>query len=614
MIRVDVRMSRVKWLAAILVAGCAAIGCDDDGGRSLPLPPPSTTLQNPCPASSVTTALNGDGLTRARSKSSGGVVHGDPRGMLGDVLWRHRAGAPLRTALGGVTSRATEDVGEIAVIQDEGDVITPANAFDLQLVGLRYAPRTGGGYDVSRTDAAFRAALGDAVTLADDDSVSRNVPFTFNFYGRPQTLAWVNSDGNITFGIRDTAITSRSISRLLSGAPRVAAFFADLDPSAGGTVFVRAAADAFTATWCGVRVFDSSRQITVQTSFFPDGSIEMKYAGAPASTAGDGIAAISPGNTDAFLPVDLSATATGTIAGNPGALGERFALRPDLDLPALARKFYRTHADRYDQLVIWTDEELTPEDAFAFEVTVANDIAGIGFDRFDASGQFGSNDLSSLVQMDAISNFPEDPSAKFLGENSTLSVMGQEVGHRWLAFLHFSDHNRQNSQALLGRDSGHWSFFFNSDASVMEGNRIQDLGGGTFRTTAAVERYSLLDQYAMGLVRDIDVPSTFYVENPTGLPANIAADSAPRVGVTFSGTRRDVLINDVIEVMGARQPSSADSPRVFRQAFLFVVGRGRTAAPAAIAKIDRIRRAWEPFFARAVDNRARVETRLSSGT
>jgi len=260
------------------------------------------------------------------------------------------------------------------------------------------------------------------------------------------------------------------------------------------------------------------------------------------------------------------------------------------------------------------DEVMTPEDAFSFEVTVANDIAGIGLDRFDASGEFGSNDLSSLVQMDAISKFPDDPATKFLGENNTLSVIGQEVGHRWLAFLHFSDHNRQNSEALLGRDQAHWSFFFNSDASVMEGNRIEDLGGGTFRTTAAVERYSLLDQYAMGLVRDIDVPSMFYVESPTGLPANTAADSAPRVGVTFSGTRRDLLINDVIEVMGARQPSSANSPRVFRQAFLFVVGRGRTAAPAAIAKIERIRRAWEPFFARAVDNRGRVETRLSPGT
>ena len=338
----------------------------------------------------------------------------------------------------------------------------------------------------------------------------------------------------------------------------------------------------------------------------------MKYAGSPTLTAVDGIAAVSPGRTETFLPVDLSTSATRNISGGSGAIGERFSLRPDLDLVALSRKFYRTHGDRFDQLVVWTDEIMTPEDAFSFEVTVANDIAGIGLDRYDESGQFGSNDLSSVVQMDAISKFPDDPATKFLGENNTLSVMGQEVGHRWLAFLHFSDHNRQNSAALLGRDEAHWSFFFNSDASVMEGNRIQDLGGGMFRTTGAVERYSLLDQYAMGLVRDIDVPSMFYVENPSA--PGITAESGPRVGVTVSGTRRDVLINDVIEVMGARQPSSANSPRVFRQAFVFVVGRGRTAAPAAVAKIDRIRRAWEPFFLRAVDNRARVETRLNPGT
>ena len=75
-----------------------------------------------------------------------------------------------------------------------------------------------------------------------------------------------------------------------------------------------------------------------------------------------------------------------------------------------------------------------------------------------------------------------------------------------------------------------------------------------------------------------------------------------------------MLISDVIEVMGPRQPSADDSPRVHRQAFLFVVGRGRTAAPADLAKIDRIRRAWETFFAQATDGRGRAETRLNSGT
>jgi len=341
----------------------------------------------------------------------------------------------------------------------------------------------------------------------------------------------------------------------------------------------------------------------------------MKYASGSTFTATDGIAAISPGRTTQFSPLNLSATSSGSLAGNAGAVGERFAQRPDLDLVALAHKFYRTHGDLYDQLIVWTDDVMTPEDAFSFEITVANSISGIGVESFNFSSDFGSRgQLNSVVQMDAISKFPEDPTARFLGENNTVSVMGQEVGHRWLAYLEFSDHNRQRSQALLGRDQAHWSFFFNSDASVMEGNRIQDLGGGSFRTVGAVEHYSLLDQYAMGLVRDIDVPPMFYVENPTNASGNQDQTSAPRIGVTFSGTRRDVLINDIIDVLGRRQPTPDATPRVYRQAFLYVVSNGRTAAPAATTKIDRIRTAWESFFARATDNRARVETRLQPGT
>ena len=119
--------------------------------------------------------------------------------------------------------------------------------------------------------------------------------------------------------------------------------------------------------------------------------------------------------------------------------------------------------------------------------------------------------------MDWIGKYPEDPLQKFLGENSTVSVLGQEVGHRWLAYLEFRDHTGARSEALLGRDQAHWSFFFDSDASVMEGNDIEDQGGGPFRTTAAVKRFSRLDQYAMGLVSASQVPTFFYVENPTNV-------------------------------------------------------------------------------------------------
>jgi hypothetical protein len=276
----------------------------------------------------------------------------------------------------------------------------------------------------------------------------------------------------------------------------------------------------------------------------------------------------------------------------------------------LTKKFYASHPDNYDQLVLWTDSPIIT-DAFAYETTVKNEIGGIGVDTYDLTSDFGSaGRLRSIVVMDWLGKYPDNPTQKFLGENNTLSVMGQECGHRWLAFLEFRDHNGQRSQALLGRDLAHWSFFFDSDASVMEGNDIQDLGGGAFKTVAAVQRYSLLDQYAMGLVPDSAVPPFFYVESPTNMSANRTPESAPEVGITFNGTRRDVLIQDVIAVLGPRTPSAAESPRVHHQAFLFVVSAGKTPASIDVAKEDTIRRAWEGFFPQATDNRMQAVTTL----
>ena len=523
-----------------------------------------------------------------------------------DALWTHRQ----RIALTGeraaeTTGRDSVDIGEIAVVQDEGDLIAPPNQIDVRNTGLRFSRNASGGYDVRRIDGAFRTTLGTRITLSDDDSRQVNVPFSFPMYGRGQTTAFVNSDGNITFEVEDRASTDRNVARLLTGPPRVAPFLADLDPSAGGRVFANAAADQYTVTWCGVRGFDSTLTVTTQATLLPDGTIEMKF-GDVAIT--DAIVGLSPGRTGDFTPVNLSEN--GPTSGGAAAVGERFADSAQLDTVEIARKFYRTHPDNYDQLVVWTDAPLI-DDAFAFESTVANEISGIGVGLFDASRDFGSaGRLRSFVVMDDINKYPDNPLQKVLGENTTVSVLGQEAGHRWLAFLEFRDRNGNRSTDLLGRDDAHWSFFFDSDASVMEGNDIEDLGGGSFQTVAAVERYSLLDQYAMGLVPPSAVPSFFYVENPTNVPGNRDRTDAPRVGVRFNGTRRDVVIEDIIAIHGPRNPPSAQSSRVHRQAFLFVVGAGRTPGNAQVEKVDRIRREWESFFLRATNNRMTADTRL----
>ena len=416
----------------------------------------------------------------------------------------------------------------------------------------------------------------------------------------------MNSDGNITFDRADTAQDERGIARLLSGPPRVAPFFADLDPSSGGALFLASGPDALTVTWCSVRGFDSPSSVTAQASLLADGSVEMKFA-----TVGleDAIVAVSPGATTGFASVDLHAS--GPIAGGAAAVGERFAADAELDLVATSRAFYQGHSDSYDQLVFWTDTGVVTGDTFAFETTVKNAIQGIGTDTFDGSRDLGSGgQLESLVLMDDLSKYPADPTARVpsVGENTTLALLGHESGHRWLATLDFRDASGATSDLLLGRQLAHWSFFFDSDASFMEGNDIQDLGGGSFRTTAAVQRYSLLDLYAMGLVDASEVPPLFFVENPTG--ASQDRESAPRTGVSFTGRRHDLTVGDIVAAMGPRSPSVNQAPRLHRQAFVYVVSRGRTADTAALDKLARFRTAWEPFFASATGGRMALDTRL----
>jgi hypothetical protein len=601
---------------------CAlTLACGGGGGTGgTPTPPPPTT-QNPCSSAPATgLAAPVDRALQARKRLQ---VDGSSRYNVLNALALHRvrgerSGRSGRSPGSGTSALSAEvplgrgvadiDIGEIAVVQDEGDIIAPPNPFDLRNAGVRFTRNGSGGYDARRIDPAFRASLGRQLTLGDDDTAAAPVAFSFPFYNATQTQAFVNSDGNVTFGEGDLASTERDVARLLTGPPRVSPFLADLDPSTGGRIYVNAATDVYTVTWCVVRGFDSTRAITTQMSLLPDGTIEFVY-GANSPILGDAVVGVSPGRTGEFTPVDLSAAGPN---GGPAAVGERFAASAQLDTVALLKKFYQTHPDNYDQVLIWTDARLIQDqDAFAYEVTVANEVRGIGVPLFDAARDFGSaGRLRSVVVMDFLGKYPDNVNQKFLGENSTLGILGQEVGHRWLAFVEFRDHNGARSNELLGRGESHWSFFFDSDASVMEGNDIEDLGGGSFRTAGAVSRYSVLDQYAMGLVDEGDVPPFFYVQNPTNVSASRTRESGPEIGITFNGTRRDVLIQDIIAIHGPRVPAARDAARVHRQAFIYLSSSGASPAPAAIAKLDGFRVAWETFFRDATDGRMTAITAL----
>ncbi len=599
---VEASFPLIVLIALSLLPSCGG----SNSSSSSPSPSPSAPVTaSPC---SAALAASADATVSVRSLAPG-KAHGglgpdkrDPR----DFLFGHRA-APqgARAQSTDVGATASADVGDIAVLQDDGRLIVSPNLFNLAGQGIRFQPNGRSGYDVARTDATFRGDLGTRLRLGDDDTFAVTTTFSFPFFGQGQTAAFVNSDGNVTFGKSDTAQDERGLGRLLAGPPRVAPFFADLDPSKGGGIFVANGSDVLTVTWCAVPGFDSTSTVTAQTSLLADGSVEVKFGSV---SLGDAIVAVSPGATSGFASVDLAGA--GPTSGGTAAVGERFAASADIDVVAASQLFYQSHADSYDQLVFWTDTGVVTRDTFAYESTFSNSIKGLGSDTFDDSSELGSGgQLSSVLVMDRITKYPADPTALVpgVGENTTLALLGHETGHRWLATLRFRDATGASSDRLLGRDLVHWSFFLDSDASFMEGNDIQDQGGGSFRTVGADLRYSALDLYAMGLVDASEVPPFFFVDNPR---ASQTRESAPQSGVTFQGTRHDVTIADVIAAVGPRDPSASSSPRLFRQAFVYIVSAGRSADQTSLDKLDRIRAAWEPYFASATGGRMSIDTRL----
>jgi hypothetical protein len=127
-----------------------------------------------------------------------------------------------------------------------------------------------------------------------------------------------------------------------------------------------------------------------------------------------------------------------------------------------------------------------------------------------------------------------------LGLNSAMSIMGQEAGHRWLAFPainHPVTGLGADNADLLGRSLAHWSWFFNvrvpdaqfggdPRASSAEGNIIEDLGpsslcvnpGERLFLTARnelIDGYTELDQYFMGVRRPGEVSPFWYIDQPT---------------------------------------------------------------------------------------------------
>lgn len=498
-------------------------------------------------------------------------------------------------------------VDGIAIVEATHEVLSPPHPFDLADSSITITPEQDS-FRVAVSTFPEGAPLpeeGTPLDLEDDDFKLVELPFEFPYYGSSHNSLFVNSDGNLTFVYPEASSRPRNYSRAAYGPARIAPLFRDLDPSRGGSVRVAATSEALTVAWHAVPLFTEGPvgdPQTFQVTIHRDGGIEFRYGDV---TLLDAVVGLFSGEAlSGFTAVDWSSVESELFDADR-ILAEVFVSDPVIDEFAVVHSFYRNHEDAYDTVIVFNDLDMQASDtSLAHAYTVRNEVRGIGEFIYDRGRVFGSpRRLSAFVNMGALSQYPASPAAPIRGlsHSSMLTILAHEIGHRFLAYTPFKDpETGELSDAVLGRQFAHWSFFLNSSASVLEGNAIKDNGEGAsprFETTAATQTYSLLDQYLMGLREPSEVPPTFLVTNPTSTTGSLGnASRMPEVGVEFDGVRKEIRVEDIIEAVGPRRPDTSVSQRQFRQAFVLLVDEGTQPKPESMRTLRQLRRWWLSFF------------------
>jgi uncharacterized protein (TIGR03437 family) len=551
---------------------------------------------------------------------------GTSRQTPSERLFLHRQAVRARAGLRSLATApsADRDIGDIAVLEDAGGVVTRLNQFSLNGRTLTFSPSGSNAasyqYALSSQgyDAAAASAGGPLAALGDDDTRLVALPFNFPFFGAIYNQVWVNSDGNLTFTTGDNASEDRTVGRMVAGPPRIGPLYADLDPSkTNGGVRVLAEAARVVVSWVAVPDYSDTgagAPETFQAKLYPDGRIQFSYASVNISIA-TAVVGIAPGNLQgATTLVDFL---TDPSAGYASAVMEAFSSGTTIDIVAAAQQFYQTHEDAYDYLVLYNNLGVSASETggvLAYESTVRSSVAGLGLEQFDQGAEYGSaSRLQSIMNMGPLNQWDTNPLGPVPGRNgdTPLSILAHEAGHLFLAFASVTGGAGSAAQPMLGFAGSHWSFLFNSEASFLEGEKITDLGAGIsprFVTGDIVAHYAPFDQYLMGFRAAADVVETLFVVNnpspsyaPTLHPASLAS---------FDGDRQDIPVDQVVQTVGRRTPDSTVAQRRFRFAFVLIVAQGGTPSAADLAQIDTYRQQFEQYYATAADGAATADTSL----
>lgn len=255
--------------------------------------------------------------------------------------------------------------------------------------------------------------------------------------------------------------------------------------------------------------------------------------------------------------------------------------------------FQTDHEDIYDFVTFVTDSEhgMPPQGGASWYRHVYNDIDGIGLPSFNRRSSYGSDALQGIIFMNQ-GHF-----------QAWRYVMLQEVGHRWGCYAKYRDSasgSDKNDHLLHG--NGHWDRLFDDDRSPMDYDRhnwVQE--NGTFERVSmpSEERsYCDLDLYLMGLLEPDDVGDFYLLEN-------VSHDS----GNVYTADKKLLTGQNIVWAEGNRDPSYADSKKLFKHAFVVLTGDMDEVHDLA-DRVDFHRLRYEDDFHEATKTLGQVDTTL----
>lgn len=522
---------------------------------------------------------------------------------------------------------------DVWIIEDDGTLtVGGINLFDTDATTIHFEPNINGSYTASVATFSYDAVLGTNLNLGDDASSQQSLQFTFDYFGTGWASVYCNSNGLASFGAGiPTPGGFFDSDDFFNTVPKIAAYFIDLDPSCvgGGDVYYKSEATKATITWAAVREYAAAcngATNTFQVVLHDDDSFDITYNGITSTNASNGLpvtVGVHPGGGTPTLDIisfsdDLPFP--GQVAA--GFYEQYYNIpNPRVNEVALVQRFYQNFPDVYFQIVFFTNFVQTMS-GFANEHNIKNDVQGIGLGTFDNSALWGSNGvLESRCNMNRLAAWPTDPTSRFFGgQNNFLTIMGQEAGHRWGAFICFDDPGQvgsdpgcgSNSSLLLGRAYAHWSYFADVDHSSLEGGDWDFVSGNLFTTPTQIDYFGDIDEYIFGLRTPQEVTSTFYVSSPTNDLLENRDNGTPVQGATANGTAVTVTIDDIIDAEGPRIPAEPDEEKDLRQAFIVLLQQGTSLSPADLSKVANFRRAWEDYFEVSLDGRITCNTSLTT--